>query len=323
MAHLRSTLISGSIFATVATMAWALAFIAPHVTGVYSIYDLTIVRFLIAGALGAVGVLMYRAQGRLLQPSQKRRAALLGAAGYLGYGSCITAGVIFGGPVLTPAFIGVVPVLLAVLGNARDKTVRWRALGLPLTLMVFGLACSTASSLGLSQQQGEGAWAGGLFFSLAAVGLWIAFSVLNQDAMKTISSAALGLWTALMMLGAGLGALCLIPLVQMLGLFKLPSVGFALADAGNLYAWSLAIAVTSSIIGAWAWNAATHRLPMVLSGQLVALESLFAAVLGLVFHGRLPTLLEALGLLAVLAGAVTAVAAIASNSRKMHRASTP
>jgi drug/metabolite transporter (DMT)-like permease len=64
------------------------------------------------------------------------------------------------------------------------------------------------------------------------------------------------------------------------------------------------------VAGGWAWNLATRYLPMVLSAQLISLESLFASVLGLLFHGRWPTLFEALGLGAVLLGAMLAVRVI-------------
>ncbi|MDF5775235.1 EamA/RhaT family transporter [Pseudomonas syringae] len=306
MVTARSTIISGVILAVFATLAWALNFIAPYVTGPYSIYDLTIIRFLIAGALGALGVMLSRAQRRLLQRSQQLLAAGLGAIGYLGYSSCIAAGVIYGGPVLTAAFVGFVPVLLALFGNAREKTLQWHSLALPLTFLMAGIVLSTISSMNLPQT-GETSWRAGTVFSVLAVTLWLAFSLLNQNAMGKISRAATGVWTGLMMAGAGIGTLCLIPAVQALGLFKLPSIGFSIALAGHLYTWSFVIAVMSSVIGAWTWNAATRRLPMVLSGQLISLESLFAALLGLLFNGRLPTPIEAAGLIAVLIGAAIAV----------------
>lgn len=302
----RSNILAGVTLAVFATLAWALNFIAPYVTGAYSIYDLLIIRFLIAGALGALGVILYRAQRRLLRRSQQWLAAGLGAIGYLGYSSCIAAGVIFGGPVLTAAFIGFVPVLLALFGNAKEKTVRWRSLALPLTFLMVGLLLSNMSSMNLPQAS-HTSWLAGLFFSFLAVTLWLAFSLLNQSAMAKLPRAATGIWTGLMMAGAGLGTLCLIPIVQALSLFKLPDIGFSFALAGHLYAWSLVIAVMSSVVGAWAWNAATRRLPMVLSGQLISLESLFAAVLGLLFDGRFPTPIEASGLIAVLIGAGLAV----------------
>jgi hypothetical protein len=129
----RSNIIAGMTFAVFATLAWAFNFIAPYATGAYSIYDLTILRFLIAGAIGAAGVTLCRAQRRSLRRSQQAIAAALGATGYLGYSSCIAAGVIYGGPVLTAAFVGFVPVLLALFANAKEKTVRWHRLALPFS----------------------------------------------------------------------------------------------------------------------------------------------------------------------------------------------
>ncbi|SDB50176.1 hypothetical protein SAMN03159290_03824 [Pseudomonas sp. NFACC13-1] len=301
-----SNLITGLALAVVATLSWALNFIAPYVTGDYTIYDLMIVRFLIAGALGLGVVLLYRTQLRLLRRNQVLLAAGLGVVGYLGYSACIAAGIIFGGPVLTPAFIGMVPVLLALLGNATTKTLQWRKLAIPLVFLTVGLLLS---NLGAVHQPvtSEGSWAMGLLFSIGAVVLWLAFSWLNQHALLTLPPHASGAWTGLMMAGAGVGTLCLLPAVQALDLLKLPSLGFSISVAGGLYLWGFVIALMSSVVGAWAWNAASRRLPMVLSGQLIALESLFATLLGLWFHDRLPTLLETSGLAAVLVGVIMAV----------------
>lgn len=316
----RSNLIVGLILAVVATLSWALNFIAPHVTGAYTIYDLMIVRFLIAGTLGLGVVLLYRAQLRLLRREQVLLAAGLGVIGYLGYSACIAAGIIFGGPVLTPAFIGIVPVLLALLGNATAKTIQWRKLAIPLAFLTVGLVLS---NLGAVHQPvaDNGSWLMGLVFSMGAVALWLAFSWLNQQALLKLESSASGAWTGLMMAGAGLGTLCLLPAVQALDLLKLPSLGFSLDVAGRLYLWGFVIALMSSVVGAWAWNAASRRLPMVLSGQLIALESLFATLLGLWFHHRLPTLSETSGLAAVLVGVVMAVRIIRNAAESKLRPS--
>lgn len=313
MIQAHSNLFTGLALAVVATLSWALNFIAPYVTGAYTIYDLMIVRFLIAGALGLAVVLLYRAELRRLRRNQVLLAAGLGVIGYLGYSACIAAGIIFGGPVLTPAFIGMVPVLLALLGNATTKILQWRKLTIPLMFLTVGLLLS---NLGAVHQPvaSDGSWLMGLLFSIGAVILWLAFSWVNQRALLTLPPQASGAWTGLMMTGAGIGTLCLLPAVQALDLLKLPSLGFAVSVAGPLYLWGFVIALMSSVVGAWAWNAASRRLPMVLSGQLIALESLFATLLGLWFHHRLPTLLEMSGLAAVLVGVVMGVRIIL-NSR--------
>lgn len=296
----------GVSLAVIATLGWALNFIAPYVTGEYSLFDFMAVRYLIAGVLGCAGLILYRAQLRCLGPRRLWIAAGLGVTGCLGYGACITAGVVFGGPVLTPTFVSLVPVLLALLGNARKKTVRWCRLAIPLGFLTAGLLLSNLSSLQHAPAN-SGDWLAGLCFSVGAVVVWVGFSVINQKHLQALAPSATGVWTALMLTGSGIATLCLVPLAQMLGLFKLPTLGFGFAQAGPLYAWCLFIALMSTLIGAWAWNAATQRLPMVLSSQLIALESLFASLLGLWFSTRWPTLMETAGIAAVLIGVVLAV----------------
>ncbi|MFC6338282.1 EamA/RhaT family transporter [Pseudomonas sp. CCM 7891] len=319
MPTLHSNIIAGVALAVVATLSWALNFVAPYVTGAYSLYDLLIVRFLMAGTLGAGVVVLYRSHLRLLRRNQQLLAASLGVIGYLGYSTCIAAGVFFGGPVLTPAFIGMVPVLLALLSNATKKTIQWRRLSIPLTFLTGGLLLSNISSL-QQPTTGGSSWLAGLVFSISAVALWLVFSLLNQNALGKLPLNASGIWTGLMMTGAGIGTLCLLPVVQALDLLTLPTLGLSVSLAGHLYLWSFVIALMSSFVGAWAWNAASRRLPMVLCGQLIALESLFATLLGLLFHGRLPTLLEASGLAAVLTGVVMAVRIILTSiDTRMHR----
>ncbi|MFW0885598.1 UNVERIFIED_CONTAM: EamA family transporter [Pseudomonas sp. JL1] len=310
---------AGVTLAVVATLSWALNFVAPYVTGAYSIYDLMIVRFLIAGTLGMGVMVFYRARLRRLSREQQLLGASLGIIGYLGYSTCIAAGVIYGGPVLTPALIGMVPLLQAVLGNATSKTLEWRKLVIPLALMTGGLLLLNVGSLN-HLQTGDSAWRKGLFFSISAVILWLVFAALNQRGLEKLAVNASGAWTGLMMAGAGLGTLIALPAVLVLDLLKLPSLGFSVSVAGPLYAWGLFIALMSSVVGAWAWNAASRRLPMVLSGQLISLESLFATILGLMFHQRLPTLWETSGLAGVLVGVVVAVRIILTSSESTDRA---
>lgn len=310
---------AGVALAVVATLSWALNFVAPYVTGAYSIYDLMIVRFLIAGTLGMGVMVFYRARLRRLSREQQLLGASLGIIGYLGYSTCIAAGVIYGGPVLTPALIGMVPLLQAVLGNATSRTLEWRKLVIPLALMTGGLLLLNVGSLN-HLPTGDSAWRKGLFFSISAVILWLVFAALNQRGLEKLAVNASGAWTGLMMAGAGLGTLIALPAVLVLDLLKLPSLGFSVSVAGPLYAWGLFIALISSVVGAWAWNAASRRLPMVLSGQLISLESLFATILGLMFHQRLPTLWETSGLAGVLVGVVVAVRIILTSSESTDRA---
>ncbi|VVN79767.1 Inner membrane protein YtfF [Pseudomonas fluorescens] len=296
----------GVFFAVFATLCWGSNFIVPYVTGNYSIFDFLAVKFMIVGVIGAVWMIVDRTNVRELTLPMRTVALTLGAIGYLGYSVCIACGVKISGPVLTPAFIAVVPVMLALLGNAQNKILAWRKLALPLSMLVFGLLLINimANDTPLASQ---GAAVFGVFFSVCAVAFWLAFSVLNQKGLSKIPAHSTSAWTGLMMVGSALGMLLVMPLGYAFNLFEMPSQGASFATGGGLYVWAFLIAILSSVLGAWAWNKASRYLPMVLSGQLIALESLFATLFGLLFEQRLPTQYEALGMTAVLAGAVLAI----------------
>ncbi|MDD1963986.1 DMT family transporter [Pseudomonas putida] len=310
----RSIIIQGVAFAVIATLCWACNFIAPYVLQGYGIADFMLVRFVMAGLLGALVLPLYRRQLRGLQVSQWLTGMALGALGYLAYSSCIAGGVIYGGPLMIAAFIGAVPVLQALLGNAQNRALRWSQLAMPLGLLCLGLVLINLQVLTDAPAAHTHLWTG-LGFSLGAVLLWLSFSVVNQTAVERLHTGATGAWTCLMMIGAGLAALLLTPLAWSRDLLLLPIQGFATPAALKLYACAGLIALLSSVIGAWAWNHASRRLPMVLSGQLIALESFFATALGLAFHGRAPSNFEAMGLVLILFGAVYSVRIIMSPAR--------
>ncbi|MFJ3485746.1 DMT family transporter [Pseudomonas sp. NPDC090202] len=310
----RSTLMQGVLLAVVATLSWACNFIAPYVLQGYSIHDFMLVRFAMAGLMGLLILPFYRAQLRGLRVSQWLTGMGLGVTGYLAYSSCIAGGVIYGGPLLIAAFVGAVPVLQALLGNARQRSLRWAQLVLPIGALCLGLVLINLQVLQLPPASGASLWIG-LTFSLGAVLIWLSFSVVNQAAMEHLHTGATAAWTCLMMIGAGLSAVLLTPLAWHLDLLRLPSIGIATPAALHLYGWALLIALMSSVIGAGAWNLASRRLPMVLSGQLIALESFFATVLGLAFNGRLPSLAETLGLSLILFGTACSVRIILGPQR--------
>ena len=302
----------GVAAAVFATFGWALNFIMPYVLGAYSAYDFISLRFLLSGLFGAVFVIHYRRQVSQLRLEQVVLALWLGIVGYLGYIGCIFGGVYYAGPVVTPAFVGLVPLFIVVLGNGAQKTLPWDKLALPIGLATAGLVMVNSTELTRALQQPGGAVAIGMAFSTGAVALWLIFSFLNQRALAAGDPIHPGAWTGLMMLGAGSAVVLLLPLGNSAGLYRFPALGFGWHQAGQVYIWAFLLAGLASVGGAWAWNIATSRLPMILTGQLISLETLFATALGFIAHHRLPTSGEFLGITTLVAGAVLAVRIVLS-----------
>jgi len=300
-------LVIGVVAAVFATFSWSLNFLSPYVTGHYSAYDFIGVRFVFAGALGLLFVATHWTQVCRLRVGEMALAFCLGMVGYVGYLACIMGGVIYAGPVITPAFLGLVPILTAVIGNATNKTLPWTKLIALVALAACGLCLTNLEHFARGERSAGTPLLIGVCFSLSAVAAWLIFSIFNQRAFERNPQLHPIAWTGLMMTGAGVGTLLLIPLGLQWSVFNFPTLGFGWSNAGHLYMWALSLAVVSSFGGAWAWNIASKRLPMVLTGQLISVETLFAATFGLLVQQRLPAASEIVGLLMILAGAIVAV----------------
>ena len=69
----------------------------------------------------------------------------------------------------------------------------------------------------------------------------------------------------------------------------------------------MGLAVGASWLGTGLWNAASKRVPLTLSGQLIVFETLFALLYGFVYDARLPRPLEAAAIGLLIAGVTWSV----------------
>jgi drug/metabolite transporter (DMT)-like permease len=65
---------------------------------------------------------------------------------------------------------------------------------------------------------------------------------------------------------------------------------------------NLGLAVGASWLGNGLWNAASKRLPLTLSGQMIVFETLFALLYAFIYDQRLPRPLETAAILLLVAG---------------------
>lgn len=309
-------LLWGVLAAVFAAFAWSLGFIAPYVIGPYSIYDLAVGRFLISGILALCILLAAPSQLRGLTALDWLVAAWLGLIGYVGYFLTIAAAVIYAGPVVPPAFVATVPVVLAIIGNFGPDRISWRSLVPPLALALVGLLLVNAQGFTRHTDTPLGHTLLGMGFSIAAVALWTLFGISNQAALRKRPGMGALTWTGLMMVGGALEVMAFIPLGLSLDLFHVPRLGLHWNMVEPLFFSALALAVLGSIGASWAWSIATRRLPIGLAGQLIVTETIFATIFGLIARQRWPSVYEACGIALLLVGVIAAVGAF-------HRAQQP
>lgn len=304
---MNGSMLLGIAAALFAAFAWSLNFVVPFVIGDYSIFDFALFRFGVSGAVG-LGFLLWKWDFvRRLALRDWLVAFWLGFIGYLGYFLTVAGSAIFAGPVIAPAFLGLVPVVLAIAGNLREKSVSWSALMLPLILAAIGLALVNASVFDPASTASTRSLILGIPLAIAAVSLWTWFGLANQRALTERPDMDAGVWTALILVGGGIEMLGFLPIGLAAGAFNIPALGLGWEVAGSLYLWSISLAILASAGGAWAWTFAAQRLPVALSAQLIVSETVFGTIFGLAVHGRWPMVTEVLGMAVLVAGIMIAI----------------
>ena len=66
------------------------------------------------------------------------------------------------------------------------------------------------------------------------------------------------------------------------------------------------MALGASVLGNSLWNAASRKLPLTLSGQMIVFETVFALLYGFVYEARLPHGLEVVAAVLLVSGVALA-----------------
>jgi drug/metabolite transporter (DMT)-like permease len=309
--RMKRSMFVGIIAAAMAAFSWSLSFIVPFVIGDYSLFDFALVEFVVSGVL-SVGLLWRKAPAvRKLKVDDWFAGCSLGLIGYVAYFLAVMAAAVYAGPVIAPAFLGLVPVVLGIAGNLRERTVSWSSLALPLCLAAVGLFLVNGSGFLQAGRLQSKSLALGLPLAILAVAFWTSFGLLNTSALVRRPHMDVGVWTALIMAGAGVSMLAFLPIGLIFGLFEIPRLGLHWDVAGPLVMWATGLAVFANFGGASAWTFASKRLPVALAAQMITLEPTSATILGLLVHHRWPSVMEAMGMIVLLVGVIIAIGVFA------------
>ncbi|MBX5212932.1 hypothetical protein HJB90_07485 [Rhizobium sp. NLR10a] len=172
--------VSAALFAA---FAFSLNFIVPLIIGDYSTFDFALVRHGVSALVGLYILFSEKGVLRHLTPRNWLNAIWLAFIGYVGYFLTVTGAAVFAGPVIAPAFLGLVPIVLMVVGNKRQGSLPWRSLMMPLALVLAGLALVNGTALTTEGLNSVRSFWVGVPLALAAVGLWVWFALANQAAL--------------------------------------------------------------------------------------------------------------------------------------------
>ncbi|HVJ31519.1 MAG TPA: DMT family transporter [Terriglobia bacterium] len=297
----------GILAAVFATLAWSLNFVVPFVIGRYTIFDLALLRFAVSALIGGFMLAGRAAALRRLSMRDWLTTSFLAFLGYVGYFLAVTAAALWAGPVIAPAFLGLVPIVVALAGNYRQSSLPWPRLAIPLAVILLGLLLVNRALIRPGQEADGQILLLGIPCAILAVLSWTWFALLNQRALAqrpTMDSVA---WTSMMLISGGVQMGLFLPVGIHAGLFGLASLGAGWAEARSVYLWGTILAVASSVIGVWAWTVASRRLPVALAAKLVVLETVFGVVFGAAVRDQWPGPAETIGMILLVIGVVIAI----------------
>ncbi len=297
---------------------WGLVFLAPQLLPDFGALQQSVARYLAYGLLALL----------LLTPRWRRATAPLGAAewralvvlsllGNLLYFVLLVSAIHGAGGAAAALIVGLVPVVVTVTGARQQPASgpRLRALAGPCALSVLGMALVAVDAVrgGRGLSGDATGTVIGLACALGALASWSAYSVGNARWLAQRPEISSRDWSLLTGVATGGLALLLAPLAL---LWSAPA-----HDASGwlrLLAVSGALALFASVIGNGFWNAASRRLPLSLSGQMIVFETLFALLYGFLWEWRLPGMLEVAAVACLLAGVLWCTALHAPREVPAH-----
>ncbi|MBB3655967.1 drug/metabolite transporter (DMT)-like permease [Rhizobium sp. BK650] len=282
---------------------WGLSFVAPRVVAPYTAIDLTVARYGLFAVVSLILMINPRFRPVGLRRSLVLTGLALGSVGYVGYFMSISYAVRYAGTAIPPLVIGTMPVLLAVIANIKDRSIGWRALAIPLILIAIGIGWVNVSIFARTSSSDQAGILIGIVAALIGLALWVTYGMMSAAVMQSQDAPSAIHWTALQGIGAGIGALVLLPFTS-LG----ETVSFTGAQTLHFLLWAAVMGVAGSWLATLCWMIASRLLPLALAAQLIVAETVFGLFYGFLFEQRMPTVPEAGGAILQLVGVGMAIA---------------
>lgn len=294
----------GVAYGVLAGALWGMVFLVPRVLPDFSPLLLSAGRYTMYGAVSLAAALpMARSLVKRLTREDLGALVKLALAGNLLYYLLLTTAVHLIGIAPASLIVGVLPVTVTLLGRRDHGAVPLARLAWPLAMVMAGIACINIDVFTVADSTPVSVATKllGLACAVGALGCWTWFAVENARYLQRQTHFSGNEWSVLwgVVTGALGAALWLVIAV-------LPSGGpqDELADGRWHTFWllNLGLAIGASWLGNGLWNAASKRLPLTLSGQMIVFETLFALLYAFIYDQRLPRPLELAAILLLVAG---------------------
>ncbi|WP_327440049.1 DMT family transporter [Pseudomonas donghuensis] len=290
----------GVVYAGTAGAMWGLVLMVPQLLPEFSPVLLSCARFVLFGLVTLVLAIPMRKALKRLTLSDLWMIGRLALIGNLLYFICLVAAIQRLGVAPASLIVGVLPLTITLYGRHDSGGVALRQLLLPLGLILAGMLCINLQTFALE----PGAVAdklAGVLYALGALACWTWYAVHNSRYLKQCGHFDSHQWSVLSGVMTGVFSLVLVAVLAAWQPAPLqvqaPPERWAL-----FWLYSLGCAVFGSWLAAVLWNAASKRMPLTLSGQLIVFETLFALLYAFIWRQSGPSLLEGAAIVLVIGG---------------------
>lgn len=295
----------GVMYGVMAGAIWGTVFLVPRLLPDFAPLLLGAARCMMYGLVSVIAAapMARRLAGKLTR-ADVWAAGKLALVGNLVYYVFLTAGVHRVGIGPTSLIVGVLPVTVTLAGRRDAGAVPLERLRWPLLLVAAGIVCINVDVFAAAPSPSgtNGVWDKlvGVLCATAALISWTWFAVANTRYLRRNPHFDGNEWSVLLGLATGLFGAALWGICSLA-----PGAAHAVPVPHTrwhtFWLLNMGLAVGASWLGTGLWNAASKRVPLTLSGQLIVFETLFALLYGFIYDARLPRPLEtaAIGLLLV------------------------
>ncbi|WP_308512905.1 DMT family transporter [uncultured Turicimonas sp.] len=298
-------------FGLLACALWGLTYLLPIVLPGYDTLYISIARAIVMGLTALLGLWIQKAYLSKISFKDWKFAFVLTMIGNLIQPWFLFTAIQYAGVPLAATFFGLIPVLVAIIANERDRKKGKRYLPnsqlvLPLGLILLGLAFSNYNGLVESFSSGNSAvnFAIGTAFAIASTVAWTWYPIKNADWLLEHPKVSPVFFTSMqcsLLLPFGLVLYVLVwylkgDMPQFLGPQPVDFVG-----------WSLFAGVMCSFVATALWNAMSQRVPTALVGQMLVFETIFSVVWAHVYEWKLPPVSLVVGMACLVGGVVYAL----------------
>lgn len=295
------------LISAIAPMLWGLTVIVSYIVPQYNAFQLAAGRYWIFGALCALLMLInFRKYKGLFSRKLIVVSMLLSGVLVIYYIMYVLA-LKYTDNSLPLIILSFSP-LICTFADSLQSTTRpnLKRLVPPIFLVIGGTVLANLSSAPSGGKQGFDFV--GLLLSILVTALWSLYIIATSRYLKKAAHIP----PSLLNNTVGIGAAIVVSLFVLIAQAVNPAI-FGIAQiapaAGTALFWIcvLMLALIPSLLAFFMWNKGSKRLPLSLSGQLLALETLFGIIYMHIYKLQVPSWTEVVSVLAVFAGIIWSI----------------